>query len=44
MKMNAQTFLWGTAIAAAGVLVAGMIMSQLRGNELIDRAHNGFDS
>ena len=44
MKMNLQTFLTGTAVAAAGVLVAGIIMSQLRGNKLIDMAHDGFDS
>ena len=31
-------------IVAAGVLVAGLIMSNFRDIKLIDDAHNGFDS
>lgn len=31
-------------IVAAGVMVAGAAMSYLRGNDLVDRAHDGFDS
>ena len=32
------------ALVAAGVLVAGLVMKNFRDIQLIDDAHNGYDS
>lgn len=43
--MDFGKFAVGVGIAAAGVLVAGLIMDSLRGSvELVGKAHKGYDS
>ena len=42
--MNMKNITIGVMTATLGVLVAGLIMSNLRDIGIIDNAHNGFDS
>ena len=39
-----KKYLTGAAIAAAGVLIAGFVMSKLKDMPVIGDAHKGFDS
>lgn len=43
MKMD--EFAWATGAVVVGVLIAGFVMSKLRGDvDLIAQAHSGYDS
>ncbi|RKQ73103.1 hypothetical protein [Oceanibaculum indicum] len=42
--MNTKAMVTGVAVTAVGVIVAGYLMSALRGTSVIDKAHDGFDS
>ncbi len=42
MKANQKAIVKSVVIAAAGVMLAGFVMNQFRGNQIADRASAGF--